>query len=118
MEDILPHYLAIGVSKTEFMKSCPVELKPYDIAHQKQTEEQSFLLWQNGIYVRAAIMSSIGNSPWFKGRGTRAFEYPREPYSFHGAVLTEEEKKREVDKFFAKESARRANWRLTHKNGE
>lgn len=35
--------------------------------------------------------------------------------AFNNHELTEDEKQREVDKFFAQESARRANWRRTHK---
>ncbi len=34
----------------------------------------------------------------------------------NSANITEEEKQREVDKFFAKESVRRVNWQGTHKN--
>ena len=115
-EEILPHYLAIGVSKAEFMKSCPVDLEPYDRAHNLRIKEQNFMLWLNGCYVSEAIMSIIGNSGWFKEEGTQPNEYPKEPYSFgERKTLTEDEKEREVDKFFAQESARRANWRRTHK---
>ena len=108
--------MAIGVSKAEFMKSCPVDLEPYDRAHRLQMKEQNFMLWLNGRYVSEAIMSTIGNSGWFKEKGTQPNEYPKEPYLFgEKTALTEDEKQREVDKFFAQESARRANWRRTHK---
>lgn len=96
--------------------SCPVDLEPYDRAHQLQVKEKNFMLWLNGRYVSEAIMSTIGNSGWFKEKGTLPNEYPKEPYSFgERKLLTKEEKQREVDKFFAQESVRRANWRRTHK---
>lgn len=74
------------------------------------------MLWLNGRYVSEAIMSTIGNSQWFKGKSAPINEYPKEPYSFmESRFITEDEKQREVDKFFAQESARRANWQGTHK---
>ena len=52
----------------------------------------------------------------FKGKRTQPNEYPKEPYPFaESRFITEDEKQREVDKFFAQESARRANWKRTHK---
>lgn len=98
------------------MKSCPVDLEPYDRAHRLQMKEQNFMLWLNGKYVADAIMYTIGNSGWFKAKGTPPNEYPREPYTFYESrFVTEEEKQRELDRFYAQESARRANWRRTHK---
>lgn len=100
------------------MKSCPVDLEPYDRAHKLQMKEQNTMLWLNGKYVADAIMSTIGNSGWFKGKGVPVNEYPKEPYALYtneSKFMTEDEKQREVDKFFAQESARRANWRRTHK---
>jgi len=74
------------------------------------------MLWLNGKYIADSIMATIGNSGWFKAKGTQPNEYPKEPYPFaESRFITEDEKQREVDKFFAQESARRANWRRTHK---
>lgn len=100
------------------MKSCPVDMFAYDKAHRLQLEEQNMMLWRNGIYIAQTIMSTIGNSPWFKGKGVPPNEYPKEPlrlFEKNIRNMTEDEKQREVDKFFAQESARRANWKRTHK---
>ena len=97
------------------MKSCPVDMELYDRAHRLQLQEQNMMLWLNGKYVADAIMSTIGNSGWFKGKGTPLNKYPREPYSLtESKYITDDEKQSEVDKFFAQESARRVNWRNTH----
>ncbi|HIW82643.1 MAG TPA: synembryn [Candidatus Acetatifactor stercoripullorum] len=99
------------------MKSCPVELKPYEKAHQNRLQEQNMMLFLQGRYAADAIMATIGNSPWFKSKSAPIHKYPKEPYPlFENAPenMTEEEKQREVDKFFAQESARRANWKLLH----
>lgn len=93
-------------------------MEAYDRAHRLQVKDQNFMLWMNGRYVADAIMSTIGNSGWFKGKGAPLSEYPKEPYALFansGTNLTEEEKRREVDKFFAQESARRANRKRTRK---
>ncbi len=93
-----------------------MDMEPYDRAHRLQLKEQNMMLWLNGRYISESIMSTIGNSQWFKGKGTPPNEYPKEPYAFMDSkLITEEEKQREVDRFFAQESARRANWRRTHK---
>lgn len=77
------------------------------------------MMWMNGKYVADAIMSTIGNSGWFRGKGAPANKYPKEPYQLNeSTALTKEEKQCEVDKFFAQESARRANWKRTHKRQE
>ena len=60
------------------------------------------MLQLNSRYVADAIMSTVGNSGWFKSKGTTANEYPKEPYFFiESELITEEDKQREVDKFFA-----------------
>lgn len=121
MEDILPHYLAIGVSRAEFLKACPVEMMPYDIAHRNRLQEQNTMLFWQGRYVADAIMATIGNSPWFKSKSAPLNKYPKEPYPIFGSVsedMTEDVKRRELDRFFARESVRRANWQRNHKRQE
>lgn len=55
---------------------CPYELKPYEDAYkleQKQMDMQNHML---GRYVRLSILSTIGNSTWFKSKSAPPFEYP------------------------------------------
>lgn len=59
---------------------CPCELKPYELAyklHQQQVDIQNHML---GRYVRMSILSTLGNSQWFKGKHTPPFEYPDMPF--------------------------------------
>lgn len=100
------------------MKSCPVDLQPYDKAHQIRVEEENMMLWLNGRYVADAIMATIGNSSWFRGKGSPINQYPKAPYAFtrkEKQPMTEDEKQMEIDRFFAQETIRRANWKRTHK---
>lgn len=76
-------------------------------------------MWRLGIYIREALKSTVCNGFVWKGKGQQPDEYPKKPLLqdsvFNSQQLTENEKQREVDKFFAQESARRANWRRIHK---
>lgn len=83
--------------------SCPADLQPYADAHREEFAEKDRIAWMNGMYMRAAIMSSIGNA--FLDKGQKANEYPEEPmmaeekntpkYDKNGdMILTEEEKKK------------------------
>lgn len=74
MEDILPYYLAIGVSKELFMDSCPVELKPYEKAHQIYLEQQNGMMHLQGLYIRSAFASA-----W-----SEKSKYPDKPYPLFG----------------------------------
>ncbi len=59
---------------------CPCELKPYENSHkleQQQIDSQNHTL---GNYVRYAILSTIGNSAWFKPKSVQAFEYPEKAF--------------------------------------
>lgn len=76
-------------------------------------------MWRLGIYIREALKSTVCNGFVWKEKGEALDEYPREPFMKNGSLdryeLSEEEKQREVDKFFAQESVRRANWKRNHK---
>lgn len=96
-------------------------MKPYDIAHKNILEEQNTMMFWQGRYVADAIMSTIGNSSWFRGKTAPIHEYPKEPYPIFGNTpknMTSDEKQREVDKFFAQESVRRANWKRNNKDNK
>ena len=44
---------------------------------QKQIDAQNHML---GRYVRLSILSTIGNSTWFKSKSTPPFEYPERAF--------------------------------------
>ena len=81
-EDELNYYN--GVPEELFWDSCPTELRAYEEAHREQLEEQNMLMWMNGMYISNAIMSTIGNSGWFRGKNSEPNEYPKEPFNLFG----------------------------------
>ena len=73
-------------------------------------------MWTMGQYVLSALTASVGNM--FKKKGTKPTEYLKEPLFRKQlaakAELSDAEKQREVDRFFAQEKARRVNWKRNH----
>ncbi len=119
-ENYFVRAVAVGIPYETFLHLNPCKLELYEEGVKIRKKLSDEEMWVMGRYVREAIMSTIGNSPWFKAETTPAFEYPEKPYLLQdeSEELSEDEKMREVDKFWAQESARRANWRRTHPRQE
>lgn len=86
----MPYYIAIGVSKNEFLDSNPVELKPYKTAfkyHKMQRDEEMF--WQMHYMARAVTFAVEHCLAGSKAKS----ELIKEPIMAH---LLEEEKLNEL----------------------
>lgn len=102
MTNILPAYLAIGVSEEEFWDSTPCDLKPYVTAYKLNMKARDTEAWRNGMYIMNAFSTVLANC-FNKKSKAKYFEQPllsredvisdREP--------TEEEKKIEREKLLA-----------------
>lgn len=72
-------------------------------------------MWILGIYIQSAVSTAIEHN--LAGAKAKS-KYIEKPFLQNDLVkgeLTEEEKQKAVDLFFAKENARRVNWRRNHK---
>ena len=70
--------------------------------------------WINNLYTMRAfevVMSHFGAGLSGKKSSAKYYEEPLLGNIQENRELTEEEKQREVDKFFARENARRINWK-------
>lgn len=76
-EEILPHYLSIGVTWERFMDSCPKELEPFDRAHKRKLQEQDFLLWLANQYTLSAVMVAVERN--LHGRKSKS-KYIKNPF--------------------------------------
>ena len=79
--------------------------------HQEKIKEQDYLTWLSWQYGLSAVSVAIEHN--LAGHKARS-EYIKEPLMQRAMLqgeLTEAEKQREVDMFFAEQSARRMNWR-------
>lgn len=79
-------------------------------------------LWYLGQYVAMALDATVCNNALWKGKNGKPSKYPRKPLMADVKVskkeLTEEEKQKAVDLFFATENARRVNWKRNHKDSK
>lgn len=123
--EYLPIAIRCGLGMS-FMDMTPKVFNVYAKAYSEKRKEEAELIefraWVYGIYTSNAIMSTIGNSSWFKDKNTKAHEYPKNPLEkvdrdkqLYSDDLTEEEKKRETELLFAKLNVMKVNFDLAHK---
>lgn len=101
--------------------SCPADLEPYEKAYKLQREQQDIQMYTMGIYNNIAFDVVMANFSAALSGKKQSAEYIKKPISElqkENKPLTEEEKQRQVDLFFARENARRANWKRHHKRKE
>ena len=103
-----------------FWHLTPVKLTYFFLAQKKRRQaedERDYLL---GLYVREALRSTVCNAFLWKRKGAAPDQYPAKPFlqdlpdRQKGSRMTEEEKQRAVDLFFAQEKVRRVNWKRAH----
>lgn len=108
------------MSEAQFWDSNPHLMKPYLEAYQMRLEEetkrQNLMAYINGIYVKDALMCTVGNM--FRGKSTKAFEYPKEPYDFFKKEeveheLTEAEKIEQTKALFMRLNVMKDNFELS-----
>lgn len=95
MEDLLPFYISIGVSKEQFMDSAPVELEPYDRAFKLKMNRSNYMNHLQGIYIVEALKSTVCNI--FRKSGQKPYEYPSEPIQIFPLTVEEIEEKKEEE---------------------
>ena len=119
-EEYLVNALAAGVSYELFWHLNPAKLKYFFLAQKKRRQaedERDYLL---GLYVREALRSTVCNAFLWKRKGAAPDQYPAKPFlrdlpaEQENRRMTEDEKQRAVDLFFAQEKVRRVNWQRAH----
>lgn len=95
MEDLLPFYISLGVSKSEFMNSEPRELECYDMAYRISEKRRNSFAYMQGAYFVEALKSTVCNM--FQKSGQTPFEYPPEPFQIFPLTAEEEERKKQKE---------------------
>lgn len=106
-----PKANVIGVSWSEFWTLNPRIIKTMIKGYGERIKQQDYMNWLSNQYTMSAVTVAVDKV--LNGRKAMA-EYVKEPVLhkvFNTRELNEEEKQREVDKFFARENARRVNWK-------
>ena len=112
----------MGISWSEFLEMTPAIVEAHKKGFRLQKDEQNAYAYIQGIYVRDALNSTVGNM--FKKKGTKAIEYPSEPYAlsggetntadndFNDGEMTVAEKKEKTERLFMMLQLQMANFNL------
>lgn len=86
-----------GITIQEINWSCPADLEPYNLAHEKEIEEKDALNWQLGQYFSYALDSTVCNAILWRRKGEKAHSYISEPFSYR-AIEAENESEKELQR--------------------
>ena len=87
--------MSIGMSYDEFWNQDVALVRAYRQADDLRRQRQNEMLWMQGVYMRDALLCTVGNM--FSGKNSTPIEYPKEPYPVTAA------------QFAAKKEAERKN---------
>ncbi len=100
------------------MDSCPKELEPYDIAHQKKLEEQDYLqyIWW-GHYGLCAVGVAVEHCLAGRKAKSKYIDKPiYEKSKERNKPMSEKELQKQRELFVAKLEAMKTNFELNHKD--
>lgn len=72
-----PYFLSLGMTHEQYWYGDPLLVRDYLQAEVYRRKRENYNMWLGGLYMREAIMSSIGNA--FLGKGTPPYEYMEKP---------------------------------------
>lgn len=79
----MPKVIPIGTTYDDFWRLNPrkinIMVKAYNEAKKTEMRQYNMLYHLEGMYFAEALLSTVGNM--FRGKGQKAFEYPKEPYT-------------------------------------
>ena len=112
----MPHYLALGVTKSEILHSTLNGLKVYDDAYKLKKEMLDEMAYLSGIYTYEAVTIALANA--FRGKGRKPQKYREEPILQSLKPVTEDEFKRKRREFSNKMATLRANFHIVQAEKE
>ena len=81
--------MSIGMTYDEFWNQDVAMVRAYRKAHELKRRQQNENLWMQGLYMRDALLSTVGNM--FSEKGAKIIEYPGEPYPVTAEQVAEKE---------------------------
>ena len=70
--------MSIGMSYLDFWNGDVCMVRAYRKADELNRRKQNEMMWWQGIYIREALMSTVGNM--LAGKNATPIEYPAEPH--------------------------------------
>ena len=81
--------MSIGMTYDEFWNQDVAMVRAYRKSHELKRRRQNEELWMQGLYVRDALLSTVGNM--FMDKSAKKNEYPAEPYPVTAEQVAEKE---------------------------
>ena len=81
--------MSIGMTYDEFWNQDVAMVRAYRKAHELKRRQQNEALWMQGLYVRDALLATVGNM--FADKSYKKNEYPAEPYPVTVEQISEKE---------------------------
>ena len=79
----MPKVIPLGTSYDEFWSLNPRKVEVMVVAYNEEKKNElrqaNMMMHLQGIYFVDALLATVGNM--FKGKGQKAFKYPKEPYT-------------------------------------
>ena len=117
VKEWLPYALAIGIRETEFWHMTMRTLNAHIRGNELRRKMHDYEMWLMGGYVIEAIMSSIGNSQWFRGKHGKIHHYPQKPMleqaMENSGPMSERELQRQRELFVARLQVMKTNFELS-----
>jgi hypothetical protein len=83
--------MSLGMTYDEFWNQNVDMARAYRKADEMRRRRENETLWVQGLYVRDALISTVGNM--FAGKGSQKNEYPKEPYAITELEIREREER-------------------------
>lgn len=81
--------MSIGMTYDEFWNQDVAMVGAFRKAHELKRRQQNEALWMQGLYVRDALLATVGNM--FADKSSKKNEYPQEPYPVTVEQIAEKE---------------------------
>ena len=83
--------MSLGMTYDEFWNKNVDMARAYRKADELKRRRQNEVLWLQGVYVRDALICTVGNM--FSGKSAQKQEYPKEPYPITDLEIREREER-------------------------
>lgn len=83
--------MTLGMTYDEFWNQNVDMARAYRTADEMKRKRQNEILWMQGLYVRDALICTVGNM--FSGKSGTKHEYPNEPYAITELEIREREER-------------------------
>ena len=81
--------MSIGMTFDEFWNQDVAMVRAYRKSYELKRRQQNEALWMQGLYVRDALLATVGNM--FADKSAKKNEYPTEPYPVTAEQVAEKE---------------------------